>query len=241
MTICYFDACSGISGDMTVGALVDAGADTAALIEGLASLKTGATFHFEPVKRAGITARKFRVQGGEQKNHRHLPHILEMIAQGDLPEDAKKRATAVFSRLGEAESQVHGVPIERIHFHEIGAVDSICDIVGTSLALSLLGVERVYCSPLNTGHGTVDTVHGVLPVPAPATTRLLAGAPIYARGPRAEMTTPTGAALMAALGSGYGPAPAMVLRSSGCGAGDRDFEGHANVLRVMVGDAALGQ
>jgi hypothetical protein len=236
MSICYFDAFSGISGDMTVGALADAGADRDAIVAALASLNTGATFGFEPVRRNGIAATKFVVDGGEQRAHRHLPQILKMIADAELPEDARQKANSVFTRLGEAEAQVHGVPIEKVHFHEVGAADSICDIVAACLALSLLQVERVYSSPINTGHGTVNTQHGLLPVPAPATARLLAGVPVFARGPALELTTPTGAALISVLASGFGPLPAMALRSAGYGAGDYDFPEHASVLRVLIGD-----
>lgn len=237
MTICYFDAFSGISGDMTVAALVDAGADAAAVLDGLSSLNTGAGFTFEPALRKGIAALKFQVRGGEQRAHRHLPQILRMIEASNLPALAKHNASAVFTRLGEAEAQTHGVPIEKMHFHEVGAVDSICDIVGACHALALLGVDRVFCSAVNTGSGTVDTQHGLLPVPAPATSRLLTGAQVYARGPAVELTTPTGAALVTTLASGFGPLVAMTLRRSGYGAGDREFGEHANVLRVLIGDA----
>ena len=237
MTICYLDAFSGISGDMTVAALVDAGADSATVLGGLASLNMGAECTFEPTLRKGISAVKFRVQGGEQRAHRHLPQILKMIEASTLPDSAKKNASAVFMRLGEAEAQTHGVPIEKVHFHEVGAVDSICDIVGACHAIALLGVERIFCSAVNTGSGTVNTQHGLLPVPAPATSRLLAGAPVYARGPEVELTTPTGAALVTALASGFGPLPAMILKRTGYGAGDNDFSEHANVLRVLIGEA----
>ena len=238
MTLCYFDAFSGVSGDMTVAALVDAGADPAVILDGLSSLNTGAEFSFEPARRKGISALKFHVRGGEQRAHRHLPQILKMIEASSLPDIAKQKAAAVFTRLGEAEAQTHGVPIEKVHFHEVGAADSICDIAGACHALALLGVERIVCSPLNTGSGTVNTEHGLLPVPAPATSRLLAGAPIYARGPEAELTTPTGAALMATLAQSFGPLPAMTLQRCGYGAGDHDFPEHANLLRIMIGEAA---
>jgi len=236
MKVCYLDAFSGISGDMTVAALVDAGADAAAILEGLSSLNTGAEFSFEPTRRKGIAALKFHVRGGEQRAHRHLPQIVKMIEASNLPDIAKQNAVAVFTRLGEAEAKTHGVAIEKVHFHEVGAVDSICDIAGACHALALLGVERIVCSPLNTGSGTVNTEHGLLPVPAPATSRLLAGAPVYARGPEAELTTPTGAALAVTLSYEFGQLPAMTLQRSGYGAGDRDFSEHANVLRVLIGE-----
>ncbi len=238
MRICYLDAFSGISGDMTVGALADAGADTAAIVDGLASLHTGATFRFEAAKRRGIAGAKFRVEGGEQRAHRHLPQILKMIEGSVLPAGAKQNASSVFRRLGEAEAQVHGVPVEKVHFHEVGAVDSIADIAGACLALELLGVDEVRCSPVNVGSGTVQTEHGLLPVPAPATARLLEGRPIYSRGPAVELTTPTGAAIATTLATGFGALPAMRLTAIGHGAGDRDFPEQANVLRVLIGEAS---
>ena len=238
MKICYFDAFSGISGDMTVGALLDAGADATALTEALTSLGTGAAFRVEKTKRRGIAASKFHVDTVETKSHRHLPHILKMIDAGQLPERAKKRAAAVFQRLGEAEAKVHDVPIEKVHFHEVGAVDSICDIVGACMGLELLGIDEVYCSAINVGSGTVNTEHGVLPVPAPATAALLTGKPVYSRGPSLELTTPTGAAIVSTLAAGFGPLPPLRVSASGYGAGDKDFTEHANVLRVLTGETS---
>lgn len=234
--ICYFDSFSGIAGDMTVGALLDAGANSAALLASLESLGTGAEFAVEKVKRRGITATKFHVRGGEQKTHRHLPQILAMIDRGALPATAREKARAVFQCLAESEAEVHGVPLEKVHFHEVGAVDSICDIVGACVGLDLLGVNEIYSSAVNTGSGTVNTEHGLLPVPAPATARLMLGKPVYARGPEMELTTPTGAAILAALALNFGPPPAMRLHATGYGAGDRDFPSQANVLRVMIGE-----
>lgn len=238
MTICYLDAFAGISGDMTVGALVDAGADFGAIRETLDSLGAGASFRVEKTKRRGIAATKFFVEGGETKKHRHLPHIIRMIEGASMPEQAKRRAIAVFERLGTAEAKVHGVPVEKVHFHEVGAVDSICDIVAACTAFELLGAAEIYCSPLNVGSGVVSTEHGVLPVPAPATAELLANVPVYARGPAMEMTTPTGAALAATLARSFGPMPQMRVRCTGYGAGDKDVPEHPNVLRVLLGEDA---
>lgn len=238
MLICHFDPFSGISGDMTVGALIDAGADSAALFAILDSLSTGATFELEKVKRKGIVASKFHVRGTDSKKHRHLPHILDMFAASRLSDRAKQDATRVFQKLGEAEAACHGVPIEKVHFHEVGAIDSICDIAGACAALDLLGVDALHCSAINTGSGTVDTQHGVLPVPAPATARLLEGRPVYARGPEMELTTPTGAALMTTLAERFGPLAPMRVRTTGYGAGDKDFPQNANVLRVVLGEAS---
>lgn len=237
MKICYLDAFSGISGDMTVGALLDAGAPAAPLIEALESLNTGAGFRVEKTRRGGIAATKFRVAiENTGHKHRHLSHILDLIERAPIAVRAKTNASAVFQRLGEAEASVHGVAIEKVHFHEVGAADSIADIVGACVALDLLDVGEVRVSAINTGSGTVNTEHGILPVPAPATAALLAGMPIYARGPEFELTTPTGAALAATLASGSGPLPAMRISSTGYGAGDRDFPGQPNVLRALIGE-----
>jgi len=238
MKICYFDAFSGISGDMTVGALLDAGADAAALSGALRSLGTGASFHIEKTKRCGIAATKFNVIGGETKSHRHLPQILQMIDRADLPARAKSNAAAVFQRLGAAEAKVHDIPIEKVHFHEVGAVDSICDIVGACTSLDLLGVEEIHCSALNVGSGTVNTDHGVLPVPAPATAELLIGKPVYSRGPSLELTTPTGAAIVSTLAASFGPLPPIRLLAAGYGAGNKEFGEHANVLRAIIGETS---
>jgi hypothetical protein len=235
MKIAYFDAFSGIAGDMTVGALIDAGAGPQALIAGLDSLATGARFSVEKTRRQGIAATKFDIAFEDQKKHRHLPHIVRMIQEASLPDRVKQNAIRVFETLGAAEAQVHGTSIEKVHFHEVGAIDSICDIVGACLGLHLLGVEAVYASPVNTGSGTITADHGLMPVPAPATALLLKGIPAYARGPETELTTPTGAALLAALARGFGPLPAMTIESSGFGAGAKDFPMMANVVRVLIG------
>ncbi|HEX5227598.1 MAG TPA: nickel pincer cofactor biosynthesis protein LarC [Bryobacteraceae bacterium] len=238
MKICYLDAFSGISGDMTVGALIDAGADSGRLVQSLEALGTGAKFEVEKTKRRGIAASKFRVLGGDNKTHRHLKNILEMIEKSGISSRTKQNASAVFQRLGEAEAKVHDIPIEKVHFHEVGAVDSICDIVGACIGLDLLDIDSVYSSPVNVGSGTVKTEHGILPVPAPATSELLAGKPIYARGPSLELTTPTGAAIAATLAVEFGALPPMRVIASGYGAGDHDFPEHANVLRVLIGESS---
>lgn len=236
MTVCYFDAFSGISGDMTVGALLDAGADWAVLRSALESLGLGASFRLEKTKRKGIAASKFSVDFEEQRKHRHLLHIEKIILSGELTERAQKNALAIFQRLGAAEAKSHDVPIEKVHFHEVGAVDSICDIVGACVALDLLDVEEVRSSAINVGSGTVVTEHGVLPVPTPATAELLKGKPIYASGPETELTTPTGAALVSTLAKEFGALPSVRMLSQGFGAGEKDFPMQANVLRVLIGE-----
>ena len=237
--LCYLDAFSGISGDMLVGALADAGADQAAIVNAVASLETGAVLSFERVKRCGIAATKFHVAvppEHETHAHRHLAHILKMIDNAALPERAKQNAAAVFRRLGEAEAAVHQVPVERVHFHEVGAADSIADIVGACVAFELLGVTSIVSAPLNVGSGTASTAHGLLPVPAPATAELLRGKPIYSDGPAVELTTPTGAALAVTLAREFGALPPMKIAAAGYGAGGYDFPDRANVLRVILGE-----
>src|SRR5260370_19129611 len=212
--IAYLDAFSGISGDMTVGALLDAGAPADALIEALQSLDTGARFEVEKTKRGGVTASKFRVTFEQQNHpHRHLKPILAMIERAPVSDRAKQNASDVFRRLGEAEARVHGLPLEKVHFHEVGAVDSIADIVGTCVALDLLDIGEIHTSAINVGSGTVETEHGTLPVPAPSTAALLEGRPIYARGPAVELTTPTDAALATTLSADFRSVPAMSLPS----------------------------
>jgi hypothetical protein len=161
-----------------------------------------------------------------------------MIHSAELPDAVRDSSQRVFETLAAAEAAVHGTSVEKVHFHEVGAVDSICDIVGACLGAHLLEIEAIHCSPVNVGSGTVNTEHGVLPVPAPATARLLQGRPIYARGPEMELTTPTGAAFVAALAESFGPMPAMSIRSIGYGAGDRDFKEQSNVTRVIVGESS---
>lgn len=221
---------------MAVGALVDAGADWKALEAALDSLQLHASFRLEKTTRRGIAASKFFVDFSEQKRHRHLPHIEKIIGGCELSAKARENALAVFRRLGRAEAKMHNVPIEKVHFHEVGAADSICDIVGACVALDLLGIEEVRASRINVGSGTVQTEHGVLPVPAPATAELLKNHPIYSAGPETELTTPTGAALIATLTCACTDLPAVRVLSQGFGAGDKDLPTQANVLRVLIGE-----
>jgi len=237
-TLAYIDAFSGLAGDMLVGAFADAGADRETITQALNGLATGAVITWESVQRRGMAAAKFHVAVNEPQKHRHLSGILKMIHAADLPEPVKANAERVFQTLAEAESAVHGTSIEKVHFHEVGAVDSICDIVASCLSLHLLNIDAVYCSPVNVGSGTVNTEHGVLPVPAPATAKLLQNRPIYSSGPAMELTTPTGAAFVATLAQGFGAMPPLSIKSIGYGAGDRDFKEQSNVVRVIVGEAS---
>ncbi len=234
--ICYIDAFSGLAGDMLTGAFADAGADREEISRALASLATGGSITWDRVQRRGMAATKFRVSVDEPQRLRHLSGILKMIQAADLPDAVKASSERVFRVLAEAEASVHGVGIERVHFHEVGAVDSIFDIVGSCLAVHLLGIHRIVCSPVNVGSGTANTEHGALPVPTPATALLLRDKPIYSRGPALELTTPTGAAFVAALAESFGAMPPLRIRSIGYGAGDHDFKQHANIVRVMVGE-----
>ena len=235
--VCYLDCFSGIAGDMLLGALVDAGLDIGFLRQTVAGLGIdGLSVDAEPAKRGGLAGTKVVVRASHDHSHRSLSTIERIIGQSGLDDRTKRDSLRVFRRLGEVEARAHAIPIERVHFHEVGALDSIADIVGCCAGLGALGIDQVHCSPINLGSGTVEAAHGTLPVPAPATARLVEGVPTYSEGPSVELTTPTGAALAVTLSSTFGPPPAMRISSSGYGAGTRDFPGRANLLRLLVGD-----
>lgn len=239
MKLAYFDCFSGISGDMTLGALVDAGCPVERLREELSGLRVaGWELTAEKVWKNGMAATYVKVRTADQAKHRSLSAILEILEQARLRAGVQERAAAIFRKLGEAEASVHDVPIEKIHFHEVGAVDAIVDIVGACVGFAELGIEKFACSPLNVGGGTAKMAHGVLPVPAPATAKLLTGKPTYSNGVQRELVTPTGAAIVATLCEGFGSQPAMSVGAIGYGAGTADLEGQPNVLRLMVGEAA---
>ncbi|HPO17014.1 MAG TPA: nickel pincer cofactor biosynthesis protein LarC [Candidatus Hydrogenedentes bacterium] len=244
MRTLYLDCFSGISGDMTVGALIDAGADIGALRAALESLNVpGFTISAEKVIKNGISATQFRVLLHEHEHpHRHLHHIVDIIQCAALPEPVKQAAIQTFTRLADAEATVHGTSPEKVHFHEVGAVDAIVDIVAAHLALHLLGIEQVVASPLHVGAGSVKCAHGWMPVPAPATALLLQGKPTYGGEVEGELTTPTGAAIVAQCAASFGGIPAMTVENIGYGAGTRDIPGRPNVLRVFIGqtDSPLG-
>ena len=239
MKLAYFDCFSGISGDMTLGAVVDAGCPLETLRDGLEGLEVpGWTISAEKVWKNGMAATFVRVTTEDQTQHRSLSAILEILDKAPLSQAVRQNASAIFSKLGEAEASVHDVPIQKIHFHEVGAVDAIVDIVGAAIGFTALGIEKFACSPLNVGGGTARMAHGLLPVPAPATAKLLEGKPTYSNGVQKELVTPTGAAIVAALCDSFGPQPAMSVSSIGYGAGALDLEGQPNVVRIMVGEAA---
>jgi pyridinium-3,5-bisthiocarboxylic acid mononucleotide nickel chelatase len=239
MKAAYFDCFSGISGDMTLGALVDAGCSLDVLRTRLQGLQVpGWEISCEKVWKNGMAATHVKVKTQDMQTHRSLTTIVGILEKSSLDRRVKDRATAIFRKLGEAEAAVHDVPIEKIHFHEVGAVDAIVDIVGSCIGFEELGLEKFACSALNIGGGTAKMAHGVLPVPAPATARLLMGKPTYSNGVQQELVTPTGAAIVSTLCDTFGPQPAMSVNAIGYGAGTVDLETQPNVLRIMVGELA---
>lgn len=241
--VLYLDCYSGASGDMLIGALLDAGLPFELLRGALGSLALDdeCTVSVEPVSRSGIGASKFVVTetgadtGGHK--HRHLSGIRKLVDRSALSTSAKERANRLFLRLAETEAAIHQMPVEKVHLHEVGALDSIVDIVGGVFGLEWFGAERVVASPLNVGSGTVVCEHGTLPVPAPATAALIAGVPVYAAGPPGEKLTPTGALLVTEFADEYGVLPPMRIEHIGYGAGSRDPKDYPNVLRVLVGES----
>src|SRR5467141_2546591 len=239
MKLAYFDCFSGISGDMTLGALVDAGCDLEHLRAELRGLQVlGWNLTAEKVWKNGMAATYIKVETEDQSKHRSLGAILEVLQKSQLAPEVRHRSAEIFVKLGEAEARVHDVPLEKIHFHEVGAVDAIVDIVGACIGFHTLGIEKFACSALNVGGGTAKMAHGVLPVPAPATANLLQGKPTYSNGVEKELVTPTGAAIVATLCSSFGPQPPMSVSAIGYGAGTADLEGQPNVVRIMIGEAA---
>jgi pyridinium-3,5-bisthiocarboxylic acid mononucleotide nickel chelatase len=238
MKVAYFDCFSGVSGDMTLGALVDAGLDVTVLRDELAKLPVHAyRLESHVVKRNGLRGTKVNVLVDEDKQPaRKYTDIVAMISGSDLAPEVQRDALDIFRRLGEVEAHLHHEPLESIYFHEVGAVDSIVDVVGAVIGLHALGVVTVMASAINVGCGTVRTVHGVLPVPAPATLELVKGCPTYAGAVRMEMTTPTGAAIVTTMARRFGPLPLMQVEQVGYGAGNRDIPGQPNLLRLIVGD-----
>ncbi len=235
--IAYFDCLSGISGDMTLGALIDLGAETAAIESAVRSMGLPEiSITSAEVKKCGFRAISVRIDHPPEHAHRHLHHITEMIdSASEVDAAAKELAHRIFRHVAEAEAKVHGTTIEKVHFHEVGAIDSIADIVGTAVALHALGIESTLSSPVPTGTGSITIAHGRVSVPAPATAELLSGIPIAASDVEHELTTPTGAAILKATATAFGPLPAMTVQAVGYGAGTKDLEGQANVLRVFLG------
>jgi pyridinium-3,5-bisthiocarboxylic acid mononucleotide nickel chelatase len=252
MKTLYFDCFAGAAGDMILGALIDAGVPFEAVQQALGTLAVdGYEIAADRVVKGGITAVKFRVRevpapghdaasaatSAPAHKHYHLKHIRAAIDRSALSEAGKSRANRMFMRLAEAEAAIHGMSIEQVHLHEVGAIDSIIDIVGAVFALEWLGADRIVVSPMNVGGGMVRSAHGIFPVPAPATLKILGAAPVYSSGIQAELLTPTGALVLTEYATAFGPVPAMRIDRIGYGAGDRDLPETPNVLRVLVGEA----
>jgi len=242
MRLAYLDCLSGISGDMTLGALVDAGVDLGELNAAVESLGLpGCRLAARQVEKLGVRATQVTVEYRPEHTHRHLGPILRMIETGRLTDPQKNLARRIFTRLAEAEAKVHGTTVDKVHFHEVGAADSIADIVASAVGWDLLGADRVVASAVPTGTGKVKIGHGVSSVPAPATAELLKGIPLAESSIACELTTPTGAAILATLVDAFGPMPSLVVERIGYGAGQTDLKGQPNVLRLFVGEAVQSQ
>ncbi len=238
MKVAHFDCFSGISGDMTLGALIDLGVSADAIRTALDSLGLPIKMKVEKVRKGGFAATFVEIEAQDEKNHRHLPQVETIINKGSLTPKQRDVALRIFRRIAEAEAKVHGIALEKVHFHEVGALDSIADIVGAAVGLDLLGVERFTSGPVATGYGTVKCAHGLMPVPAPATAELLSGVPLRATPIEAELTTPTGAAILTTVVNEWVSAPALTIERIGLGAGKRNLTEQPNVLRVFLGETA---
>ncbi|HEY3041159.1 MAG TPA: nickel pincer cofactor biosynthesis protein LarC [Pyrinomonadaceae bacterium] len=237
MRTLYFDCFAGASGDMILGALIASGVELEAFKQQLSLLGlTGYAIDFETVDRSGISATYARVQIPHEHGHRHLSDILKIIYDSRLSDNIKDRAARIFTRLAEAEARVHNEPVEQIHFHEVGAIDAIIDVVGAAIGFELLGIERFVSSALHVGSGTVEMDHGRYPVPPPAVAELLKGVPFFSTDIVGELVTPTGAAIITTLCADYGPIPPLKLERTGYGAGTREYKKFPNALRVLVGE-----
>src|SRR4029079_10731592 len=224
MKTLYFDCFAGASGDMILGALVAAGADVTELRNQLALLNVdGFALDFETVNKSGLSANYARVHTAHEHKHRHLSHIRKIIDDSNLSDSVKHRATLIFTKLAEAEAKVHNEPVEHVHFHEVGALDAIVDVVGAVIFFDLLGIELFVSSPLHVGSGFVEMDHGKFPVPPPAVAELLNGVPFYSAELKGELLTPTGAAIITTVCDEFGPIPEMKVARTGYGAGTRDY------------------
>jgi uncharacterized protein (TIGR00299 family) protein len=235
--IAHFDCFSGISGDMTLGALIDAGVDADAIRQGIASLGLPIQLEIEKVRKGGFAATYVHVEAPQEDTHRFLPDVEEILGRGSVNQRQRDLALRIFRRLAEAEATVHGMPLEKVHFHEVGALDSIADIAGTAIGLDLLGVERFTSRAVPTGSGMVQCAHGLMPIPAPGTAALLKGVPLAKSDIKAELTTPTGAAILTTVVSEWVDEPEMTVEAIGHGAGKRNFVEQPNILRLFVGEA----
>lgn len=241
MRIAYLECHTGISGDMTLAALIDAGVSVEKIQAGIDSLHLeGVRLHVEKINKGGFAATAVKVQHPPQHAHRHLADVRAILDRSQLL-TARQRSMAwsIFEQIAQAEATVHGSDVERVHFHEVGAIDSIVDIIGVAIGFDLLGVEQIHCSPVPTGFGTVQIDHGLCPIPAPGTAELLKGIPLWDVPVEAELTTPTGAAIVRTLVDRFGRMPAMTIDAIGYGAGMMTLPGRANLLRLFVGSMTL--
>ena len=237
MRTLYFDCFAGASGDMILGALVAAGVDPNALREQLSRLNVdGFKINLETVDRSGLSATYARVETAHEHKHRHLSDIKQIIESSGVSDAVKKLAIQIFTRLAEAEARVHNEPVDHVHFHEVGALDAIVDIVGAAICFDLLKIDRFVCSPLHVGSGTIQMAHGRFPVPPPAVAELLKGVPFYSTDIQGELLTPTGAAIITTVCHEFGPIPQMTTEVTGYGAGTRQYKDFPNVLRVLLGE-----
>lgn len=240
MKTLYFDCFAGASGDMILGAMVAAGVDPDALREQLSLLRVdGFNVTFETVDRSGLSATYARVEATDQSKHRHLSGIKKIIESSGVSEAAKNLAIQIFTRLAEAEARVHNEPVDHVHFHEVGALDAIVDIVGAAICFDLLKIDRFVCSPLHVGSGMIQMAHGRFPVPPPAVAELLKGVPFYSTDIQGELLTPTGAAIITTVCKEFGPIPRMTTDVTGYGAGTRQYKDFPNVLRVLLGETEV--
>lgn len=237
MRTLYFDCFAGASGDMILGAMVAAGVDPNTLREQLSLLNVeGFKIDFETVDRSGLSATYARVETVREHKHRHLADVRRIIENSSVSDAAKELSIRIFTRLAEAEARVHNEPIEKVHFHEVGALDAIVDVVGAAICFDLLKIDRFVSSPLHVGGGMIEMAHGRFPVPPPAVTELLHGVPFYSGDIKGELLTPTGAAIITTVCEEYGPIPRIKADRTGYGAGTREYENFPNVLRVLVGE-----
>jgi uncharacterized protein (TIGR00299 family) protein len=238
MRLAYLDCSSGISGDMTLAALLDCGADLHRIQSAIDSLNLKASLSLNTTRKCALAAKKLQILAPNDPTHRNLCDILELLAQANISTNARRLATRIFERLAKAEARVHGIPLDQVHFHEVGAIDSIIDILGTAIAWDQLAIDSAQASAVPTGTGQVKISHGLFPIPAPATAELLRSIPIAPCSLPHEMTTPTGAAILAELATSFGPMPAMQFDTIGLGAGTRDLPDRPNILRIFIGLAS---
>ena len=243
MKIAFFDCFSGVSGDMVLGALIDLGLSQDFLREELNKISIeGYEIHVAKEKRMEVAGTRFKVELKKHDHHsRNFAEIKHLIESSGLSPSVKEKSIDIFQKLAEVEGRIHVKPPEQVHFHEVGAIDSIVDIVGGCIGIDFLGIQRAFSSPLPLGSGFVETRHGPLPLPAPATIALLKGVPTVGTDIRAELVTPTGAAIMVALAEGYGPSPAMEILSVGYGVGARNLSERPNLLRIIVGNMKISE